>query len=377
MIAILACASLAAAACKLAITAWNVLAWPAVTEQTANEPGALSVLIPARNEANNIGACVDAVLSAGSSIGEILVYDDRSEDGTAALVRAHAARDPRVRLVDGTVLPSGWCGKNFACATLAAEARGSWLLFLDADARLAPRAADRLLAEARARGATMVSAWPALVMESFWERALMPMLNVVTFSLFPAPFSFRRNDPSLGLVHGACILADRHTYLRVGGHAAVKGDIFEDQRLARLWRERGERGLCFEGRTAVSVRMYTSLAEIWRGFQKNFYPAFEHEWTFWGFLLLHGTVFVLPLILVLAAPTWISIGALACVTAIRLLLAARFRHPLWTVLMHPVAEAVLVSIALASWWRCRTGRGVEWKGRRYLVRHRRRDAGAA
>ena len=352
----------------LGIVLWNVTAWPAVSNAAAQHPDAVSVLIPARNEAWNIIPCIDAALAAGTSVSEVLVYDDRSDDGTGRLVRAKARRDSRVRLIRGAVLPDGWCGKNFACASLAGRARGTWLLFLDADARLTPAAVDRLLTEAMTRRATMISAWPALEMGSFWERALMPMLNVVTFSLFPAPLSFLRDDPSLGLVHGACILANREAYVHVGGHSAVKGEIFEDQRLARLWRERGERGLCLDGRTAVSVRMYRSPGDIWRGFQKNFYPAFQHEWTFWGYLVLHAAIFTLPMILFIVTPSWITGFALAAMLATRLMLTVRFRHPLWTVLMHPVAEAVLLGIGIASWWRCHSGRGVEWKGRRYLDR---------
>lgn len=368
MIEVLGYGCLAVSVFTLVIVLWNVTAWPAVTKTAADGPGEVSVLIPARNEAANILACLDAALSAGASIREVLVYDDRSDDGTDEIVRAYAQRDERVRLIEGDALPAGWCGKNFACAGLADAARFHWLLFIDADARLARGAADRLLAEATARGATMISAWPALEMMSFWERALMPMLNVVTFSLFPAPLSFLRDDPSLGLVHGACILANREAYVLVGGHTAVRNEIFEDQRLAQLWRERGERGFCLDGRTAVSVRMYRSLADIWRGFQKNFYPAFQHEWTFWGYLLLHLSIFTLPLILILVAPSWTTGSALVALLATRSLLALRFHHPIWTVLMHPVAEAVLLGIGLASWWRCRSGRGVEWKGRRYLDR---------
>ena len=371
MIETLALISLVLTTFTLGVVVWNVSAWPEVSSARAEAPGTISVLIPARDEAANITLCLDAALASGTSVGEVVVYDDRSTDGTAALVGEHTSRDPRVRLIEGAELPHGWCGKNFACATLATRARGPWLLFIDADARLTPGAADRLLAEASARRATMISVWPALVMASFWERALMPMLNVVTFSLFPAPLSFLRDDPSLGLVHGACILVSRDAYVRVGGHAAVKGEIFEDQRLAQLWRQRGERGFCLDGRTAVSVRMYRSLREIWRGFQKNFYPAFQHAWTFWGYLLLHTSIFVLPLILVAAAPSWITVSAVVALALVRILLALRFRHPLWTVLMHPVAEAVLLGIGLASWWRCRSGRGVEWKGRRYLERGRR------
>lgn len=367
MIEALASISLTLVVMTLALVLWNVTAWPRIVASVSGAPGAVTVLIPARNEATNIASCLESALAGGTSIREIVVYDDRSSDATVAVVREWVARDHRVRLVIGGELPAGWCGKTHACARLAAEAGTEWLLFLDADARLQPGAADRLVAEASARQATMISAWPKLDMRTFWERALMPMLNVVTFSLFPAPLSFMRDDPSLGLVHGACILVERDAYDRVGGHTAVKDEIFEDQRLAQLWRCRGERNFCLDGQAAVSVRMYTSFAGIWRGFQKNFYPAFRREWNFWGFLLLHLLVFSVPFGLLIASPSVITMAAVAGALVIRLLLCARFRQPAVSVFLHPVAELVLVGIALASWWRCRSGRGVEWKDRRYLA----------
>src|SRR5687767_6033099 len=96
---VLALISLVLVALTLGIVLWNVVAWPEVSPTVVDTPGAISVLIPARNEAANITACVDAALAAGTSVGEVLVYDDRSDDRTAELVRAHAARDARVRLI--------------------------------------------------------------------------------------------------------------------------------------------------------------------------------------------------------------------------------------------------------------------------------------
>jgi glycosyltransferase involved in cell wall biosynthesis len=352
----------------LAVTLWNAVAWPKFTVVAPVRPGLVSVLIPARDEEANLAACLDGVLRQGATVGEALVYDDHSTDATPHILAAYAARDARVRAVNPRPLPAGWCGKNFACARLAEEARGAWLLFLDADARLAEGAVARMVEEARKREVTLLSAWPSLTLVSFWERALMPMLNFVVFSIFPAPLSLVRNDASLGLAHGACILVERARYRAVGGHAAAPDEIFEDQSLARLWRERGGRGLCLDGRGIVDVRMYSSLAGIWRGFQKNFFPAFRHESSFWGFILLHAAMFLAPFIM----PFWIRswpmspmFMAVACVLGVRSLLVLRFGHPWLSVLLHPLAEAILLAIGLSSWRRCKSGKGVEWKGRRY------------
>ena len=206
---------------------------------------------------------------------EVLVYDDHSTDETPRIVGEYARR--RVRLLTPKPLPAGWCGKTFACAQLGGEARGRWLLFLDADARLREGAIARAVAEAEARGVTLLSCWPALELVSFWERALMPLLNFVVFTLYPAPLALRRADSSLGLAHGSFILARRDAYERTGGHALVGAELFEDVRLAQAWRACGERGLCLDGRSVLTVRMYHSFGDIRRGFQKNFFPAFRRR----------------------------------------------------------------------------------------------------
>jgi glycosyltransferase involved in cell wall biosynthesis len=325
------------------------------------------VLVPARDESTTIGACLESVTGQGPSLLEVLVYDDRSADETAAIVETWGIRDPRVRLVRGGHLPPGWFGKPHACMQLAEQAGGEWLLFLDADARLQPAALERLIHEARRRQLTLLSPWPALQMVSLWEQLLMPVLNLVVFTLFPAPLSLVRGDASLGLAHGACILARRDTYRRLGGHALVRNEIFEDSRLAQRWRARGERALCLDGQAVVSVRMYRTPAEIWHGFQKNLYPAFARETSFWAFLLVHLLVFVAPLITLMAAPSTTAALAVAGGVLMRLLLAVRFRHPLWSAWLQPIATCVMVGIALLSRRRYAHG-GVEWKGRRYTRR---------
>ena len=284
---------------------------------------------------------------------------------TPAIIAAYAARDPRVRAVAPQPLAPGWCGKNFACHQLALASTGDWLLFLDADARLTDEAAPRMAREMARRRLDLLSCWPGLEMASGWERTLMPVLNFVVFSIFPAPFSLLFNWASLAIAHGACLAFSRKSYFEIGGHAAVRDQIFEDVRLAQLWRKRRRRGLCLDGQDVVRVRMYTSFDEIWRGFQKNFFPAFHYEISFWLFMLFHLTVFFGPVALALVAPTPWTLAALGNILLLRLLLAAYFRHPLWSALAHPVSEIILLSLGLSSWWRCKSGRGVSWKGREY------------
>ncbi len=355
----------------LAVALWNAVAWPPVREHAAGQEH-VSLLIPARNEEREIEAAVQAALRSDGSgvVREVLIYDDHSTDRTADIVAELARSDPRVRLVPPVPLPSGWCGKTFACAQLAERAAAPWLLFVDADARLEPDAPARLVAEAVARGASLLSAWPKLEMQSAAERLFMPLLNYVVFTLFPAPLSLERELPALGLAHGACLLARRDEYRRTGGHAMVRGELFEDTALARAWRARGLRSLCLDGQRVVRVRMYDSVRAMWRGFQKILYPAFRREASFWVFWALQAAVYVAPWVVLAVtaargAPNPEAGAAAAAGVLTRLVLAARFRHPWWSACLHPFAVSVMMAAALSAWWRCRFGGGVEWRGRRY------------
>jgi chlorobactene glucosyltransferase len=177
------------------------------------------------------------------------------------------------------------------------------------------------------------------------------------------------NRPQLGVAHGVCILVDRSVYFELGGHELVRNELFEDTILARRWREHGERSLCLDGQDIVSVRMYENFGAIWRGFQKNFYPGFRTRTSFWSFLTMHFFVFLLPFVILAFLPsgeaTSLMLAAVLGILMIRLVLAVRFRQPVWAVFLHPVAELLLLALGISSWWRWAHGDGVTWKDRSY------------
>ena len=357
----------------LSLAIWTALRWPASRpSESSTLEAKVSVLIPARNEEGHIENCLRSVMQQGDTVAEILVLDDNSEDSTASIVSKLAQQDNRIRLVGGKPLPAGWSGKCWACNQLAVAAGSEWMLYLDADTVLRPEAVSRILATARHFDCSFLSCWPGMDMLGFWEKLLMPLLNFLTFTMYPAPLAYlRENDASLGLAHGACILMRSAEYWEAGGHAAVRNELFEDTRLARHWRSCGLKGHCIDGSRLVRVRMYDSLQAIFLGFEKNFYHAFGNSLGFFAFLLLHLSLFCLPFVLLAVhaitdqpIPPAI-IAAAAMVLGARLVLSLRFRHPLWSILLHPLAELLLLAIAMNSWWRAISGRGVRWKGRTY------------
>jgi glycosyltransferase involved in cell wall biosynthesis len=198
--------------------------------QVCSTTGFVSAIVPARNEQEVIAACVES-LAVQKEIGEILVIDDQSSDRTADIVRSLSLRHTNVRLIRATELPPGWVGKNNAVWIGAREARGDWLLFTDADVVHAPDSATTALAIAAENGAALVSFSPEQVMQTWYEKAVMPYV----FTRLSSRFRFAEvNDPkdAAAAANGQFILIRRDAYDAVGGHASIAGDVLEDVALA-------------------------------------------------------------------------------------------------------------------------------------------------
>jgi cellulose synthase/poly-beta-1,6-N-acetylglucosamine synthase-like glycosyltransferase len=157
-----------------------------------DEAPSLLVVVPARDEEANIGACIAALRASDHPRWRLRVVDDNSRDGTAAAARAAADGDPRVEIVGAGAMPDGWLGKNHALTVGARGAAEPWILFLDADVRVAPSCLSHALACAVRRGADLFTMMPKLEMRSFWEVAVQPLVAQLIDAWLPAR---EINDP--------------------------------------------------------------------------------------------------------------------------------------------------------------------------------------
>lgn len=340
----------------------NTLFWQKPKRASASLK--LSVLIPARNEALNLENCVLSVLKSPETLKEILILDDHSTDSTLKIAHSLALAHPVIRVIQGKDLPSDWTGKNYACFQLATESSGDYLLFLDADTRLKPLALNYFLGEIAHRKLSLLSFWPQLSALSFWEKILMPFLNFAVFTIFLTPLASRLNRPSLALAHGACILVSRKDYFSLGGHSIVKSELFEDTLLARAFRAKGFQTLCLDGYGLVSVRMYQGLSEILNGFQKNFYPAFRHTLSFFGFLFFYSLIFIVTLLALFGLSLEFRLSLVLFLLA-RISLAIRFKEALWSIFFFPFGILAVIIVGSTSFYKIKLGSGVIWKGRTY------------
>jgi chlorobactene glucosyltransferase len=354
---------------------------PAEPPPAAAAP-AIAAVVPARNEAANIGACLDGLASQLYPPDRlaVVVVDDQSSDGTATLVAQRAERAQHVRLVKSPPLPPGWVGKPHACAVgaeAAAALAADWLCFIDADVRLDPRALASALKAAADRDVDLLSLVPSQDMISFAERLVMPCgLYLLAFTQelerVEAP------DSSEATASGQFILVRRAAYDAVGGHAAVRGAITEDVALARLMKRTGHAIALLGGDGLLRTRMYDGWRTLWPGVSKNLVdmmggPASTIALALAGVVLAWLAVLVpiLALMAILAAPTMIAIVALvlallasAAAFSLHLAGAAYFRIPLWYGLLFPLGYTLGAAMALDS-VRLRVVGRVGWKGRTY------------
>ena len=214
------------------------------------------MLVPARNEGAAIGRLMDEVLASIGVDLELVILDDASEDGTAAIVAARMARDARVRLVAGQPLPPGWCGKQHACWQLAAAARHDTWVFLDVDVSPAADAIARSVAFLDAAGAGLVSGFPRQLTGSFLEWLLLPLIHFVLLGFLPLGRSRGVNDPSLAAGCGQLFVTRRADYEQAGWHAAIRSSLHDGVKLPRAFRRAGLRTDLFDATGIASCRMY-------------------------------------------------------------------------------------------------------------------------
>ena len=336
----------------------------------------ISILVPARNEEANIGVCLESLRQQDYPNFEILVLDDSSADGTADIVARIASEDSRVRLLRGQPLPPGWAGKTFACHQLAQEARGSWLLFTDADTVHASAMLRRVLGVALISRAALISGFPYQRTTSIWQKTAMPILFYFMLLCWMPFWWLQRSRctmPSVAI--GQFLFFSAEEYRSIGGHEAVKSRIVEDVWLGIEVSRHKYRQLTLDLSSLVSCQMYREFGSMWDGITRWLYTvASLSVVSLVGMMAVVLFLFLAPFLwlaygLLLAQPdfAWEVLVALqvAIVFLARFLAGRRFSQPKTSIVLHPVGILFLVLVAFYASYQYLTGAGVRWKGRVY------------
>ncbi len=340
------------------------------TPQPAPAGTRIAILVPARDEAAGIAACVRSALASTGVTLEVIVLDDQSTDATVAIVEKIAAIDPRLRIAAAPALPAGWSGKVHACHVLAQLTDARDLLFLDADVHLTPDAAARL---AGALATTdLVSGVPRQRMESLAELLIIPMINMLLLGYLPILLSRRDPRPALAAACGQMIAVRAEAYAAAGGHAAIRASLHDGLALPRRFREAGYHTDLVAGSSLASCRMYAGWRTTVLGTLKNATEGLAKPVALpiWTVLLLGGHVLpwvALPFAFASSSPIapMLIVVACACPLVARLVQAIRCREPLRSVPLNPFAVVALLALQWLALGRTWAGRAESWRGRSY------------
>jgi dolichol-phosphate mannosyltransferase len=311
------------------------------------------VVVPARDEEARLGPCLEGLAGC-----DVVVVDDRSEDGTAALATRLGAR-----VVAGTDPPPGWKGKAWALQQGLDAATGDWVVFLDADTRPRRGLVDALVDAAGSYD--LLSAAPCFVCTGAAERLVHPALAVTLPLRFGPDDARRRRQPSpaRAIANGQCVVVRRQAFARMGGWARVRGHLTEDVAVARSLRRDGRRVGFADASELLEVRMYESAAETWTGWGRSLMAsdATSPGWQALDLATL-WLAMALPLPRIVSGRgTRLDVGLLALRLRLHAALAPSYRprgRAFWL--------APLVDLPVVAWltWRAlrpdRTWRGRSW-----------------
>jgi glycosyltransferase involved in cell wall biosynthesis len=338
---------------------------PAIDEEPYLPAGShptLLVVVPARDEEKNLGACLKALLCSDYERLKVRIVDDASSDATPAIARFYAARDPRVELLTAGELPRGWLGKNHALHVGTRDTDAQWILFLDADVRVTPTCLPRAVAAAERLAADLLTMLPRLEARSFWEVAAQTVaLHAILLSLDAHAVNDAGSPRAAAF--GPFMLFRRAAYERIGGHETLRSEVVEDLRLAEAVKRALMKLVLTRGTSLASLRMYDSLGAIVRGWSKNFHLAVEGKpWAApiaaAAVLFFYGAPWVLPWLAPDRVVLAVALSALLLAVAARLdfsrLYGVTARQPYLAPLGAVVVGWILVRSVIGR---------IEWKGR--------------
>lgn len=344
---------------RLAVLLVNLISQPYLQNMGESSDEFVSVLIPARNEEMNIGKLLSSLVHQSHHQLEIWVYNDHSTDNTAQIVEKYSANYTRIHLKNGNSLPSGWLGKNHACHNLSQVAKGTYLLFIDADVKLAPHAIENALKTAKRHKTSLLSVFPQQQMHSIGEKLSVPLMNWILLTLLPLVAVRKFKFPSLAAANGQFMLFRTTDYSH--WHEKVKNNAVEDIAIMRKMKEEGLKTAVFLGKNDISCRMYTNFEEAANGFSKNILSFFGNSKITAIFFALYTTVCFLPLYLAYNGQA--ALVLLLFAWGIRLLASyISVQSVAFTVWAAPLQHMAYLYIVLKRVFMARNQK-LKWKGR--------------
>lgn len=347
---------------RFAVTLFNFISDPKLRKVNRMQQDMVSILIPARNEEANIISLLQSIHEQDYPYYEVIVLDDDSTDNTYALCQEFVAGHPKFSLIKGNPLEQGWLGKNYACHQLAQQARGTYLLFLDADEQVSNSLINSAVHRIKSKNLALFSLFTNQEMRSLGEQTVVPLMHYLLLNLLPIRLIYLANNPSFAAASGQFMLFNAATYRQNQWHSLSRNRVVEDVEIMKLVKARKLKGESLLANGLITCRMYTGYQEAISGFSKNFLAPFNYSIP--GFICYLMLVIGGPLLVIstLNLPLILMMCGLILLSRIMISFASG-QNAFYNTILHPVQMASLLVVGIFAIQNHLT-RNTVWKGRR-------------
>ncbi len=349
-------------------------------ERKEHDNPKVSIIIPARNEEEFIGKCLDSLIEQDYTNYEIIAIDDSSDDATGKIISEYAKKNSKIIPVSAQIKPDGWMGKNWACMEGYKKATGKLLLFTDADTKHSQNVISLAVSHLLSFNLDALSAIPKMRTMDFWTKITLPMISTFLHTRFSA---VRVNDPSKKTAYffGSFFIIKQKTYKEVGMHEGVKHEIIEDGALGKKVKESGHKMKMTRGDHLIEAVWARDKSTLWNALKRLMIPLYlQNEKTAIGIFfavlfllfmpfpilaystlsLLETTSFSILFGASFVASIMIYIGA---IIEVKKLLQLRLIDALFA----PIGSLVVVLGFLSGLLQAKNST-VSWRGRKYYMK---------
>ena len=332
----------------------------------------LSILIPARNEEDNIEKCLRSLIADDNPNFEFLILDDNSKDQTSKIVENLSKIDPRINLIKGSKLPKDWSGKNWACHQLSSKAKSDFILFIDADTWVSNQTINKAICYMEETKCALLTVMPKRNSNCFIEKLIFPLIDWITTSFMPIKIAGTIKTPYISATFGQFMMFQKEKYFQSGGHGALKGNVLDDFELGRAIKRKGLIWKLLDGNKSVETNMYQTNIEAIRGLSRSIFPTFEYRIS--TFLLAASILFLITLGPYISIYFWligsyqsellviISFVTLIIILYSWIIICSYFDHNKITTMIYPLIMSIIFLIAFHSFFSYLFGLS-KWKGR--------------
>ena len=321
----------------------------------------VSILIPVRNEEHNILNLLESIRDQDYQNYEVIILDDHSTDNTQELCARFCRLNKRFRIIPGKALPKDWLGKNYACYQLAAESKGTFLMFLDADETIANGLINNTVHRIKFYRLDLLSLFTNQVMISWGERMIVPLMHFVLLNLLPLRLVKLSKNPAFSAASGQFMLFNADNYRENQWHEQVKGKVVEDIEIMKLVKGYGFKAEALLANGFIFCRMYKDFSEAFNGFSKNLLAGFNNSVI--GLFLYLLLVILGPIAIAYILSLELLLFALALIILSRVMISLMSGQNVWlNIILHPLQLIFMVLISVTSVKKYFT-KTIVWKGR--------------